>query len=263
MALRVFSHGGGAQSIAVLVLAAQGRLAYDAFLFCNVGEDSENPKTLEYHRDVAVPFASEHGLHLVELHRVMRGGETRSLREQVRAFPKSIPIPVRLQGGGFGNRNCTSRYKIEVVARWTRQHGATSEDPAACGIGISMDELHRASTVERVAHHVTEYPLLDLRLSRSDCRRIIAEAGLPQPSKSSCWFCPFQSLEDRRRQRANEPEVFAEAVALEREVNEHRLALGRDEVWLSSLMRPLDELPDQLGMFDETEATCDAGSCFT
>ncbi len=263
MSLRVFSHGGGAQSIATLVLAAQGRVSYDAFLFCNVGEDSENPKTLDYHRDVAIPFAAEHGLNLVELRREMRGGGTRTVLEEITGQPKSVPFPVRLEGGGFGTRRCTERFKVKVVARWTTQHGATAADPAVCGIGISMDELHRATTTERVKHQRTEYPLLDLRLSRSDCRRIIADAGLAQPPKSACWFCPFQSLEDRRRQRKDEPEVFAAAIALEQTVNEHRRALGKDKVWLSSMMRPLGELPEWPGLFDEAELTCDASSCMT
>jgi len=261
--LRVFSHGGGAQSIAVLVLAAQGRLAYDVFLFCNVGDDSENPLTIEYHHEVAVPFAERHGIRLVELRRVLRTGDTRTLLEEIDQFPRSIPIPVRLVGGGFGYRSCTKRFKIEVVARWTRQHGATPENPATCGIGFSLDEVERATTLERVKHQRTEYPLLDLRLTRSDCRRIIADAGLPQPPKSSCYFCPFQTLEDRRRQRRESPALFAQAVEVERTVNAHREALGLDKAWLSSLLAPLDELPDWPGLFDEAETTCDVGSCFT
>lgn len=41
--LRVFSYGGGVQSTAALVLAAQGRIDFPAFVFANVGEDSEHP----------------------------------------------------------------------------------------------------------------------------------------------------------------------------------------------------------------------------
>src|SRR5947209_5246716 len=46
--IRVFSYGGGVQSTAALVLAAQGKIDYPTFLFCNVGADSENPETLTY-----------------------------------------------------------------------------------------------------------------------------------------------------------------------------------------------------------------------
>lgn len=238
-------------------------LSYDAFLFCNVGDDSENPETLDYHRDVAMPFAERHGLNLVEIRRQMRGGGTRTVLEEITGQPRSVPFPVRMQGGGFGNRTCTVRFKVKVVARWTAQHGATEAEPATCGIGISVDEFTRATTLERVKHQRTEYPLLDLRLTRVDCRRIIADAGLPQPPKSSCWFCPFQTLEDRRRQRVDQPDLFDKTVELERLVNERRRNLGKDDVWLSPLMRPLDELPEWPGLFDETEATCDASSCMT
>lgn len=45
MSLTVFSYGGGVQSNAALVLAAQGKLDCKTFLFANVGDDSENPAT--------------------------------------------------------------------------------------------------------------------------------------------------------------------------------------------------------------------------
>lgn len=70
--LKAFSFGGGVQSTAALVLAAQGRLDYRTFLFCNVGDDSENPETLSYVYEVAQPFAVRHGLDLVELRKVRR-----------------------------------------------------------------------------------------------------------------------------------------------------------------------------------------------
>jgi hypothetical protein len=55
---RVVSYGGGVQSNALLVLAAQGRIDYRRFLFANVGDDSEHPATLRYVRDVALPSAA-------------------------------------------------------------------------------------------------------------------------------------------------------------------------------------------------------------
>ncbi len=55
--IKVTSYGGGVQSTALLVLAAQGRIDFKTFLFCNVGDDSENPETLEYVRQIAIPFA--------------------------------------------------------------------------------------------------------------------------------------------------------------------------------------------------------------
>ena len=81
---RYFSFGGGVQSTAVLVLAAQGRVQYDAFLFSNVGNDSENPATIAYVENVAKPFAAAHGIELVELQKRRRTGEAVTLLGQDR-----------------------------------------------------------------------------------------------------------------------------------------------------------------------------------
>src|SRR5215472_10363561 len=63
--LRVVSWGGGVQSTAMLVLAAQNRIPFRTFLFSNVGDDSENPDTLTYYRDTALPYAKAAGLDLI------------------------------------------------------------------------------------------------------------------------------------------------------------------------------------------------------
>lgn len=56
--LRSFSFGGGWQSTAALVLAARGVIDFRTFLFANVGDDSENPETIEYVHQHAMPFAA-------------------------------------------------------------------------------------------------------------------------------------------------------------------------------------------------------------
>ena len=77
---RIFSFGGGVQSVATLVLQAQGRPnPYDAFVFANVGEDSENPATLAYLRQVVLPFAQEHSIRVVEVQKKRRNGELDTL----------------------------------------------------------------------------------------------------------------------------------------------------------------------------------------
>ena len=77
MTIRAISYGGGVQSTALLVLAAQGEIDYPVALFANTGDDSEHPATIRYLRDVAAPFAAAHGIELVELQRRKRDGSTR------------------------------------------------------------------------------------------------------------------------------------------------------------------------------------------
>src|SRR5579884_1939247 len=107
MKLKVFSFGGGVQSTAALVLAAQGRIDYRTFLFCNVGEDSENPDTLAYVSEVAKPFAAQHGLDLIELCKVRRDGSIDTVYSTMtRPGSRSIGIPVHMSNGAPGRRAC-------------------------------------------------------------------------------------------------------------------------------------------------------------
>lgn len=267
--LRSFSYGGGVQSTAALVLAAQGRIDYRTFLFSNVGDDSENPKTLTYVEDYARPFAAEHGIELVTLERIMvRSGEHRTLYGEItREGSKALKIPVRLTNGAPASRSCTADYKIAVIGRELKRRGASAESPATIGIGISVDEIHRANSQHCEPHERIEYPLLDLGLRRDDCRRVIRDAGLPVPPKSSCWFCPFHSPDAWHEQRRTEPELFEKSCQLEEHMNRRQDGMGRPHVYLTRFAKPLREaIPDGvdlLPMFDESDGNCDSGWCMT
>lgn len=148
--VRVVSYGGGVQSTALLVLAARGEIDFRTFLFANVGDDSEHPATLTYVREVAMPYAARAGLEVQELMRHRRDGSTETLMQRLnRTDTRSIPIPVRMANGAPGRRNCTADFKIKVIGRWLREHGATAQNPASVGIGISLDEIHRANRRHR------------------------------------------------------------------------------------------------------------------
>ena len=266
--MRTFSFGAGVQSTAVLVLQAQGHLPepYDAFLFANVGDDSEHPDTLRYYRDVHVPYAEKHGIQLEEVRRVKRDGTTPTLFEYTLADDRSVRIPMHLEGGGPGNRTCTSTYKIHVIRKWQRQHGSSRENPAVCGLGISMDEIQRARTDSGFPDQTLEYPLLDHKppLRRIDCYKIIAEAGLPKPPRSACWFCPFHSMEGWRQLKREKPDLFTQAVELERTLGDRRESLGKDRSHMTRFNRPLDQVvDDQLVLDLDGPDGCDTGSCFT
>lgn len=179
--LRVFSYGGGVQSTAALALAAQGRIDFRTFLFCNVGDDSENPATIAYIRDYAKPYAQGHGIDLIELHNTRYGEPITLYQHLTRPGSRSIGIPVRMNGSGApGRRSCTADFKINVVDRWIKENTAKGHiqelkeavlcryalkkldketvqrvlaslnsffqdnEPAAhVGLGISLDEIER------------------------------------------------------------------------------------------------------------------------
>lgn len=266
--MKIVSFGGGVQSTALLVLAAQHRIDYATFLFSNVGDDSEHPATLAYVRDIAAPYAQSHGLRLVELRRRRRDGSTITLMQQLlRPDSRSIPIPVRMANGAPGRRACTADFKIRVIDEWLRREGASRQDPATVGVGISVDEIHRANRRRCGPHEKLEYPLLEMGFRRTDCERIITGAGLPVPPKSSCFFCPFRTVNAWRQQRDHEPELFWKSVELERLLNDRRARLGKDPIYLTRYGRPLDEaIPASAPITHSPnldDAGCDSGWCMT
>ncbi len=271
MSLHTFSYGGGWQSTAALVLAARGELDYRVFVFANVGDDSEYPGTLAYLRQIAIPFAAANGLELHQVHRTRRDGTPETLYGRLtRPGSRSLPIPVRMPDTGApGTRACTADFKVRVVARWLREHGATPADPAVTALGITLDEIGRARTDSGIPHQRLAYPLLDLGLRRADCPPIIAGAGLPMPPKSACWFCPYHRPSEWQRMQRQEPELFARACDLEAQLIARRRELGRDPVYLTRFGRPLGEVfanrqgvlfdPDPTAELD----TCESGYCMT
>jgi hypothetical protein len=261
--VKVISYGGGVQSTALLVLAAQGDVSVDAVLFANVGDDSEHPATLDYVRDVADPYGERMGVPVVTLSR-----PDTVLQRILGSKVGSTPIPMRAESGAPGVRSCTIDYKIKVISKWTKEHGATADDPASVLIGFSWDEAHRVKDMERSPWEVAEYPLLDRRLTRHDCQNIIERAGLPVPHKSSCFFCPFHRPSVWAQMRRDEPALFIKSAEIETEVNRRRTEHGKPPMFLTRLGKPLElainaELQDDLDLGGDEAEGCHSGDCHT
>ncbi|MCY0939241.1 phosphoadenosine phosphosulfate reductase [Streptomyces sp. H34-S4] len=262
--MKTISFGGGVQSMGLMVLAARDEIPHRTFLFANVGDDSEDPRTLDYVERVTAPYAKANGLDLRVLHRTRRSGERETLWGRLmRQGSRSLPIPVRMSNGAPGTRSCTKDFKITVTGRWLREHGARAAAPAEVDIGISLDEISRASNRRTEPYEEVTYPLLDLRMRRADCLTVIADEGLEAPAKSACFFCPLKSTAGWRELRRDRPGLFERACELEDTLIARRATLGRDPVFLSRAGRPLheavsaaqDELPLDVG--------CDSGWCMT
>ena len=108
------------------------------------------------------------------------GGEYRSARYRmslIRAMDeyRQLPFP--------GARWCTREYKIIPLQRYCGANGIEFDSLA---VGIAADESHRQPGKIR--------PLVDWGMTRDDCARTIASAGLPIPRRSGCWCCPFQTV---------------------------------------------------------------------
>ena len=265
--MHIFSCGGGVQSTACLVLAAQGVIPYRTFVFANVGDKAESPGTIKYIADVLKPYAAEHSIEWVDVQRQRRDGTPVDLYEELHRPIRSIDIPVRMSNGAPGNRNCTVEFKIKPIAKWIKRNAPS----CTLGKGISTDEPHRATPSRESDGYTSAYPLIELGISRNDCLRIVREAGLPQPPKSSCWFCPYKTTDQWITMRREKPKLFAATAELEEMLNRKRAEIGKDAVYISGVgarkALPITEaIPDQLGLFPEwidEQDGCESGYCMT
>lgn len=262
--IRAISYGGGVDSTALLVLAARGDLDVRIALFADVGR-AENPDTMRYLVEFAMPFAARHGIELAVVQRRRRDGTPVDLWDDAIKPSRTVPVPMRMSNGAPGNRTCTHAWKIQPIAKELKRRGASKDQPATLMLGIGVDEYQRMNT-SRIAHIVHEYPLIDRRIDRAGAVALIERAGLPVPPKSSCIWCPFKRKAQWHELMRNHPERFANAVQFERDINAKREAIGRDPVWLTSVGRPLDEAITESGqarLFDDDGASCDIGGyCF-
>lgn len=260
--LTTYSNGVGRQSVAMYALVKMGRLPAGVFLFANTGDDSEHPDTIAYYRDVMKPDAHANGIEMHELQRTMRDGTTETILSRIERTARSEVIPVRSSADGPPmSRSCTVDFKIETLGRWLKANGATADSPATVNVGISLDEVHRANRTPRPYEHIV-YPLLDQRIRRVDCDRIIRDAGLPLPPKSSCWFCPHHSFNAWLEIRDERPDLFEKAVELEQRLS----AKAGAPRYLTRYGKPLDQaIPEGVETlsFDDSDGACMSGVCNT
>ena len=78
------------------------------------------------------------------------------------------------------------------------------------------------------------YPLMEWGYDRERCKQIIADAGLPVPAKSACFFCPASKKHEIVWLQEHHPELVERALAIERNAQAKLTSvkgLGRSFSW--------------------------------
>ncbi len=273
--LNIISLGAGVQSSTMALMAAQGEITPmpDAAIFADT--QAEPQAVYEWLDWLCgkLPFP---------VYRVTKGNLRndslilRRSKKSGKLYQRSI-IPFYVSHGDgrkeILQRRCTGDYKIRLIERearrlcgpaairaW-RKEGSTIP-LVEQWIGISSDEAHRMkpSSVSWISHC---WPLVDRRMSRSDCLAWMSKRGYPKPPRSACVFCPYHSDAEWIRLRKESPEEFALAIQFEKEA---QAGYAKDEVtngvpYLHNSRIPLDlvklDPKDQLSMFgNECEGMC-------
>lgn len=225
-ATSVLSYGAGVNTTALAIMLVRKEMPFDVAVFADTG--AELPETYSY-LDVAQRYLERHGVEF----KVVRS-RNGTLYETCRRR-KVVPSKIW--------RWSTRDYKITPIHAYYRSLGTRIREY----MGIAYDEVGRMKA-SKEDYITSEFPLIDWKMTRADCIRVIKSAHLPVPVKSGCYFCPFQDIPRWQDLYVRHNDLFLKAMKLEetskhfpdQRLNEHTLkglvARGfKDGVGLHSL----------------------------
>jgi len=191
----IVSNGMGSDSMAMLVESSRIGLTPDAIVTALVGRSwfgNENRATYSYlpvqqHWLAGVGFPPIQFV-WYKLGRKAKHYEYLSLAGNCLANRTLPSISFRR------THSCSVKWKGDVIDRWvTNQYG---DQPCYWLVGYDCTEGHRNTRFSNIkprskarAGDVFLYPLQQWGFTRESCLDAIDSAGLPQPGKSSCFFC--------------------------------------------------------------------------
>lgn len=255
--MRVLSLGAGVQSSALLLMVREGDLQAD----CAIFSDTQWEPRAVYDYLTWLETVST-----IPIHRVTAGDIRQDAIDGAAGLKRSrsgnfASMPLFLEDGGMGRRQCTKEYKLEPIWRKVRELLKTAgEHQASLLMGISLDEVQRMKQ-SRLRYIVNEYPLVDRRMSRHDCVLWLERHGYPIPPKSACIGCPYRSDAAWREVKAD-PQAWSSATEFDRQIREHPSLRSRAYLHRSLKPLPMVDLATagdrgQLDMFaDECEGMC-------
>ena len=223
----VASFGGGVNSTAMLIGMWERGEKVDLILFADTG--GEKPHTYEHTGEMNL-WLLDHGMpdiHYVQ--RTNRAQEAKNL-EQDCLDGKMLPSIA------YGFKACSIKYKRDPQDKFCNNYQPCKEVWAAGAkvvklIGYDMDEPHRAR-IQEDDKYTYRYPLIEWNWGREECVEAITRAGLTQPGKSACFFCPSSKKPEIMELRRQYPDLAARAVAMERNAELTTIkGLGRSFAW--------------------------------
>lgn len=220
----ILSYGGGTNSTAMLIGLLECGERPDAILFADTG--GERPETYAHVRAMDA-WCERNGLPRIET--VRKGGRPETLEQNCLRM-KMLPSLA------YGFKGCSHKYKIEPQEKWAnndeRCKAAWAQGEKVTKlIGYDADEHHRAK-IQEDKKYFYRYPLVEWDWGRAECTEAIARAGLCQPGKSACFFCPSTKPHEIRAMAETHPDLIERAIAMEENAELTTVSgLGRRFAW--------------------------------
>ena len=226
---------GGSNSAALLVGLYNHHIPVDLITFADTG--AEQPHTYQFIVTMNEWLAAHDMPQITVVENVDRYGNRLTLEMECL---RSHTLP----SIAYGYKRCSQKHKIGPQAKFCNNYAPCREvwargERVNRYIGYDAGEVKRyehsrkCDEADKKYHNI--YPLIEQwGWSRSDCVREIAAAGLPQPGKSSCFFCPSMKRQEVEALKEQYPDLYRRAIAIEENAMPHLIkvkGLGRSYAW--------------------------------
>lgn len=267
--LRYLSLGAGVQSTALLVmsnLGLRGCPKADVAIFA----DTQDEPQFVYDHLAWLEKWSKIPIQRVTAGRLsdafMDGRDYKTPKERKQFV--SFPAFTNGADGGMLRRQCTREFKIAPIEKKVRAllgygKGQRISGKAIAMLGISLDEASRMRE-SRTPWIENTYPLIDSRMTRADCLKLIVANGIPIPKKSACVFCPYHDDYYWRELKEQHPKEFERAAKFDAAIRNTTTGGIKEQIFLHRSLVPLSEIDfsdpykNQINMF---ENDCESGVC--
>lgn len=264
--MKIVSYGGGTNSTAMLVGLYERGIRPDAITFADTG--GEKPHTYE-HIQVVNEWCRKVGFPGIE---ILKGDMPQQLKDG--SLEQECIRLGKLPAKAYGFSSCSDKWKMEPQRRYNKKFAALHNiqmSEITRLIGFDADEHRRVERGLALADKkpVKEaYPLYEWGWGREECIEAIERAGIPQPGKSACFFCPSSKKWEIYDLSIKYPTLFDRAIEMERralagegpaEATTSK-GLGRSFNWGQFIVQARKDIAElQQGKADENRTFSDAG----
>lgn len=250
-----WSNGGGTQSNAIAILIYQGLLPKPAIaVIADTGREQQ--ETWDYMESHTAPLLWAAGVELVV------APHTLATKDLYDSKGETL-IPAYMPNDARKRAFCSAEWKREVVSRCLRSKGYGPQNPVRQWLGISTDEVMRASSKQRVNWIEPEYPLLSIvPMSRAECRQLVLDFGWPEPPHSSCYMCPHHSDAEWLHMKEYSPADWQRAIDTEQKLQGSRGVAQYGAYYLHKSRVPLEEVVFKGQGEGDIDGTCETEHCY-
>lgn len=266
------SLGAGVQSSTMALMAAKGEITPmpDGAIFADTGAEPASIYQWLDWLETQLPFP----VYRVKFRDIesdifsaLADPESGSYNERVPSAPFYTESPNKKGSVGMLMRQCTSDYKVTPIIKKIRElvglkPRMRAKENACMWIGISLDEVTRMKPNKKKWID-NRWPLIESRMTRTNCLQWMERNGYPLPEKSSCVFCPYHDNAMWRDMKLSQPVEFERAVQVDRAIR-NGVRGTTQKLYLHQSLTPLEDVDfrnlEDMGQLNLFENECE-GMC--